>query len=181
MQQFDSSLGDDSPGAVLYRQYAPAIFAYLYRELASREEAEDLLLEVFLAALQRKNFMTNGQKGQQAWLWRVASNKVADHYRHVTRHPSVSLNSIAEAIDENDTFAPESVTLKQEEYAHLHARLQDLSELQREVLLLRYGHRLSCAEIATVLGKSEPAIRMFLSRTLQLLRTVYHTQEEGIK
>jgi RNA polymerase sigma-70 factor, ECF subfamily len=181
MQQHDSSLGDDSPGDVLYRQYAPGIFAYLYRELASREEAEDLLLEVFLAALQRKNFLTYAQKDQQAWLWRVAYNKVADHYRHFTRHPSVSLNSIGEAIDENDTFAPESVTLKQEEYAQLHTRLKDLSELQREVLLLRYGHRLSCAEIAIVLGKSEAAVRMFLSRTLKLLRSTYHTQEEGIK
>ena len=57
MQQHEFILHDDSPGAALYRRYAPGIFAYLYRETSSREDAEDILLEVFLAALERENFL----------------------------------------------------------------------------------------------------------------------------
>lgn len=38
----------------LYQCYAPAIFAYLLRQLGSREDAEDMLLEVFLAVLEKE-------------------------------------------------------------------------------------------------------------------------------
>lgn len=179
MQQHDSELDDGSPGATLYRHYAPVIIAYLLRELASREEAEDLLLEVFLAALQRRDFFTFSQKDQQAWLWKVARNKVADHYRDFSRHPTQTLSE--ETIDENDASIPERAALKRETYTQLHACLRELPELQREVVVLRYGNRLSCAEIAAVLGKSEAAVRMLLSRTLKLLRTTYSTQEESRK
>ncbi|GAC1618433.1 MAG: hypothetical protein NVS4B7_10730 [Ktedonobacteraceae bacterium] len=137
-----------------------------------------MLLEVFLAVLERKNFSTIGEKEQQAWLWRVARNKVADHYRRFMRHPSVSLIEAAATIDENEDMAPEQVALKQEEYAHLHTNLKELSDPQQEVLRLRFGHGLTCAEIALVLEKSEGAVRMLLSRTLKLLRILYTKQQE---
>src|SRR5690242_18708253 len=44
---------DESPAALLYQRYAPAIFAYLRLHLAVWEDAEDVLLEVFLAALEQ--------------------------------------------------------------------------------------------------------------------------------
>ncbi len=179
MQQHEFILHDDSPGAALYQRYAPGIFAYLYRETSSREDAEDILLEVFLAALERENFLAASEKEQQAWIWRVAHNKVADHFRRFARHPSVSLQQVMETLYGNEDMAPEQVTLKQEEYARLYATVKELSELQQEVLLLRFGHGLSCAEIAPVLEKSEAAVRMLLSRTLKLLRVIYKKQEEG--
>lgn len=49
MQEYEGTLPHDSPDAMLYQRYAPSIFAYLYRQTTSREDAEDLLLEVFLA------------------------------------------------------------------------------------------------------------------------------------
>lgn len=177
MQEYEGTLTDDSPDAVLYQRYAPSIFAYLYRQTTSREDAEDLLLEVFLAVLEQQHFSARGEQEQQVWLWRVTRNKVADYFRRFSRRPSVPLNRVAETIDENDDVAPEQATLKQEEYAQLHSALHELSELQQEVLLLRFGHGLSCAEIAPVLEKSEAAVRMLLSRTLKLLRGVYLKQE----
>lgn len=173
MQQKADIAVDSSPGADLYRQYAPVIFAYLYRQTVSREDAEDILLEVFLAALEHDHFLTLPEKEQQHWLWAVARNKAADHYRSLIRHPNVTLFSVAETTLESEDMTPEQVTLRQEEYDHLHATLQKLSPLQQEVLQLRFGHNLHFAEIASVLEKKEGAVRMLLSRTLKLLRKHY--------
>jgi RNA polymerase sigma factor (sigma-70 family) len=180
MQQDECIQLNDSPHAILYSRYAPSIFAYLYRETSSREDAEDLLLEVFLAVLERANFLTLGEKEQQAWLWKVAHNKVADHYRRFIRRPSVFLKQGEDLLYDHENLAPEQATLQQEEYAHLRVTLQALPKLQQEVLLLRFGHGLSCAEIASILQKNEAAVRMLLSRTLKHLRVIYKTQERGI-
>ena len=173
MQQHERAALNDSPTAVMYRQHAPVIFAYLCRHTSSREDAEDLLLEVFLAALEHGKFPALAEKEQQAWLWTVARNKVVDHYRHLTRHPSVTLKQVVDSVYENDELAPEQVTLRHEEYAQLHATLKELPALQQEVLRLRFGNNLRCSEIATILEKSEGSVRMLLSRTLKLLRTIY--------
>ena len=173
MQQHERVALNDSPIAVMYQRQAPVIFAYLCHHTSSREDAEDLLLEVFLAALEHRKFPALGEKEQQAWLWAVARNKVVDHYRRSTRHPSVTLKQVAETVYENEELAPEQVTLRHEEYAQLHATLKELPALQQEVLRLRFGNNLRCTEIAAILEKSEGSVRMLLSRTLKLLRTIY--------
>lgn len=167
--------------AILYQHYAPSIFAYLLRHSGSREDAEDILLEVFLAVLENARFWTLNEKEQQAWLWSVARNKAIDNHRRLARHPSIPLKQVADSIYEREDLAPEQFTLKQEEYRQLHTLLKTLPEQQQEVLRLRFGHGLRCAEIATVMTKSEGAVRMLLSRTLKLLRGNYKNsrKEDG--
>jgi RNA polymerase sigma-70 factor, ECF subfamily len=173
MQQQERVALNDSATATMYSRHAPGIFAYLCRHIPSREDAEDILLEVFLAALEHSRFPTLSEKEQQAWLWAVARNKVVDHYRRATRHPSATLQQVAETVFENEECAPEQVTLRHEEYARLHATLKELPSLQQEVLRLRFGNDLRCAEIAAILEKSEGSVRMLLSRTLKFLRAIY--------
>ena len=90
---------DDPPSARLYQDHAPAILAYLRLRVAPREEAEDLLLEVFLAALERGDLLEERSlEMQRAWLLNVARNKIADHYRRSKRRPQVALEQVAETL-----------------------------------------------------------------------------------
>jgi DNA-directed RNA polymerase specialized sigma24 family protein len=79
MQQPERMMLDDAPGAgagaALYQRYAPAIFAYPLKQTASREDAEDLLLEVFLAAMERDNLSDLHEPEQRAWLLAVRTIK----------------------------------------------------------------------------------------------------------
>jgi RNA polymerase sigma factor (sigma-70 family) len=159
--------------AELYRLHAPSILAYLRMHTSSWEEAEDVLVDVFLAALEKENFGTLRENEQRSWLWRVARNKVIDAFRAAQRRQILPLEDIAETTYEDDEMAPEQFALRQEEYHQLHASIQHLSTLQQQVLHMRFVHELRCADIATSLGKSEGAIRMLLSRTLNLLRSIY--------
>ncbi|GHO91734.1 RNA polymerase subunit sigma [Reticulibacter mediterranei] len=165
--------------AEFYQRYAPAIFAYLLRNVGSREDAEDLLLDVFLAVLEKRQSADVDEQRLATWIWVVARNKVVDHHRRSKHRTHRDLQTVRETLYENDEQAPEQMALKNEAYQRLHTTLRELPAFQRDIILLRFGHGLSCGEIATVFKKSEGAVRMALHRTLKLLRTLYTKNDEG--
>ncbi|MBV9229646.1 MAG: sigma-70 family RNA polymerase sigma factor [Chloroflexi bacterium] len=165
--------------AELYRHYAPALFAYVYQQVFSREDAEDIVLDVFLSVLQNQQFPTFNEQKQEAWLWAITRNKTIDHLRRATRRPQVSIEWLSEPLYVDDGCSPEQISLEREEYAQLASALHKLPELQQEVLRLRFGHGLKSDEIGSVLEKSGSAVRVLLTRTLRLLRSLYTDQAEG--
>ena len=168
-----SSLSNNSPVAELYLQYGPSLLMYIRRYVTSREDAEDMLLEVFLAALESNSLNSLDERRQKSWLWSVARNKVIDHYRRSKRRPVAPLEEAEEALYEEDWLAPEAITLRHEIDNVLRAHISSLGEQQQKILSLRFAHGLHCSEIATLLNKSDTAIRQMLSRTLNLLRNAY--------
>jgi RNA polymerase sigma factor (sigma-70 family) len=169
---------DDSPFAAFYRRHQPGILTYIRQQVNTAEDAEDVLLEVFLAALEHEQFMRLDEGQQLAWLRRVAHNKSVDHYRRLVNRPSVPLDEVTEAAFENEALEPDQVALRNEAHAFLRSRVARLPELQQEVLRLRFASGLRSADIAQRLNKSDGAIRKILARSLNLLRSIY-TQSEG--
>lgn len=171
---------DADPGAALYDRYGPAIFAYVYLYTSSREDAEDLTLEVFIAAMERANLSLLNDKERLAWLRRVAHNKLVDSYRQAARHPpAIALELVEETLYGDDRQEPEQSALRNEALRQLRATIASLSTEQQQVLHLRFGSGLSFAEIAVLLDKREAAVRKLLSRTIAFLRSIYDTQQEG--
>ncbi len=169
----EHELPTSSSDASLYDRYAHVIFAYVQLHTPSREDAEDLTLEVFMAALEHDNLSGLPESEQLAWLRRVAHNKLVDSYRHASRHPFITLEHVEEALSNDESQAPEQVALRREEYERLYKAIRSLSTVQQQVLRLRYGDGLRFAEIAVLLNKREEAVRKLLSRTLSALRTIY--------
>ncbi|GCE25578.1 RNA polymerase subunit sigma [Dictyobacter alpinus] len=163
----------------LYERYAPAVLAYLLRQVSLREDAEDLLLEIFLAVVEKGAALHQDEQLVRAFIWSVTRNKVADHYRRYSRRASIPLVDVEEMIYERDDREPEQVALRREEYAQLHKLINELPETQREVVQLRYGHELSYGEIAQIVSKSENAVRMIAHRALNILRGAYSGKPTG--
>ncbi|HEY7418640.1 MAG TPA: RNA polymerase sigma factor [Ktedonobacteraceae bacterium] len=163
----------------LFHRYAPSLFAYLRQHTASREDAEDLLHEVFAAVLEQPDFDLLNASEQELWLWRVTRNKTVDTYRRKIRHPSLALDYAAKDLYAEDELSPESVLLRSEEYAGLLSALERLPTLQQEVLRLRFVNELPFAEVAKALGKREGTVRSILSRSLARLRTIYNNKREA--
>ena len=164
--------------ALLYRKYAPGLLTYVRMRVPSPEDAEDLVVEVFLAAIEHAKFAALSEKEKQLWLWRVTRNKVIDAYRRAKARQSVTLDHIAEGLFADEMFSPEYAALRQEDYMDLYAHLQSLPPLQQQILRMRFGQDLSCSEIATTLGKQENVVRVTLSRGLNLLRKIYRRRRE---
>ena len=173
MQHKDRALLEDAFYADLYQRHAPGLFAYVYRQTASREDAEDIVLDVFLTVLQQHDFAMFSEQKQIAWLWTIARHKVVDRFRKNVRQQHVPIDLFAEALYADDEISPERKHLQHEEYTQLHRAIKALPEEQQEVLQLRFGFGLRCAEIAPVLNKSERAVRMLLYRAIQRLRGIY--------
>src|SRR5436305_2565084 len=171
MQQQDESAQLDS--AVLYQRYAASIFAYLRLHTPSLEDAEDLLLEVFTAALEQDNLSWLTDKQQFVWLRRVAQNKLVDRYRRSMHFSVLPLEQVIETLRVEETLTPEHLIVRREELEQLYAAIGKLPVLQQQVLQLRVGDGLHFAEIAVLLNKREEAVRKVFSRTLALLRTIY--------
>lgn len=163
----------------LYERYAPAVLGHLMRQVGSREDAEDLLLEIFLAVVEKGPGLSQDEQLVRAFIWSVTRNKVVDYYRRYKRQASVPLVDVEEMIYERDDQEPEQVALRREEYAQLYQLINALPETQREVVQLRYGHELSYGEIAQIVAKSESAVRMILHRALNILRGAYSGKQMG--
>ena len=161
--------------AFLYQRYASGIFAYLRHHLFSLEDAEDILVDVFLAALEEEKMMRLTEQERAAWLWRVTRNKVADVYRHSHSSQQIPLEYLAEIPSTESDLVPEKVIVHQEELNQLQGSLKCLSPLHQEVVRLRFDQNLTAAEIAVLVKKSEGAVRAVLSRALRHLRTMSHS------
>lgn len=171
---------EESPVADLYQRYARQILAYIRPRVDTQEDAEDLLVEVFLAIMQNETPLSLSENTLLAWLRRVARNKVVDRYRRLGRLPAIApLDAFADVLLDNDEHAPEALVLREADHAQLRKHLARLSQLQQEVLRLRFFNGLSTKEIATRLAKSDSAIRVLLSRTLNHLRGIYERQKGG--
>ncbi len=164
--------------ALLYRKYAPGLLTYVRMRITSEEDAEDLVVEVFLAAIENAKVAVLSEKAKQLWLWRVTRNKVIDTYRRAKTRQNVTLEYVADGLFEDEMAGPEYAALRQEDYMELYAHLQSLPPLQQQILRMRFGQDLSCREIATTLGKQENVVRVTLSRSLNLLRKIYRRRKE---
>ena len=177
MQQLNADEAQRGIDITLYDRYASTVFAYLYQQVSSQQDAEDLLLEVFMAAHNSETFFGITTKRQLAWLRRVARNKVIDHYRHTALLTILPLEHALET--EDDELTPEQRVVQLENYERLYISLERLSPLQQQLIRLRYGNGLRLVEIAGILDKPEGTVRKLLARTLHQLRAIYEKTERG--
>jgi RNA polymerase sigma-70 factor (ECF subfamily) len=153
-----------------YEEHAARLFAYIYRQLPSQQDAEDVMTEVFLAALKNGKVVTLLPEQQIAWLRRVAHNKIIDSYRRKPKLPPMTLEEALDTFDKQLT--PEERYLQRERYERLYKALAQLSPVQQQVLRLRFGNDMRFKEIGELVNKSEATVRNMVMRTLRRLRAI---------
>ena len=155
----------------LYRRYLAQVYSFAYYELGDHHEAEDATERAFLAALAGLDrFEERAAPGDGAeestfriWLFRIARNAVANQRRHRRRHPAGTL-------DEADVTAADDVELAVERRDEATAAWRAIERLpadRRRAIILRFVDDMSTTEIASVLGRSEGAVRVLLHRALR--------------
>ena len=169
---------EETQFAALYQRQHLLVLSYIRRQLPVAEDAEDMLVEVFLAALGNEELLEWAEERQLAWLRRVAHNKIVDHQRLLMRRPMVPLDAVNGLLYEQDYLAPDQISLRNEEMEELRMHMARLPQLQQEILRMRFAENLSSETIAQRVRKSSGAVRKILARSLNLLRTIY-TQPGG--
>ena len=156
--------------ARLYDLYFERIYRYIMARVGNPPEAEDLTQEVFLRAMRSLNSFRFRGPPFAAWLFRIAHNLVVDRIRRSkVGGEAIPLESIA-ALPTGTNVEEEALrTLDHEE---LRRSLEKITDLQRQVILLRFMGGLSLAETAAVMKRNENAIKALQHSGIQALRRV---------
>src|SRR3954449_12202566 len=143
----------------LVARYQSRLLAFCRHMLSSREDAEDVLQEVFAAAF---NAMLADEReiNVRPWLYRIARNRSLNHLR---RAQAVGMDSMDVHLSEGGLTTADKVH-KREEFRLLIADVQDLPETQRTALLLREIDALSYEQIADVMETTVPSVKSLLVR-----------------
>src|SRR5258708_21106256 len=91
----------------LYHKHAQDVLRYIHRYIFSKEEADDLLMEVFLAAIESPTLLKFNAGEQIAWLQRAARNKVIDYQRRAMKRPPVTLEGTLDTPMATAPFTPQ--------------------------------------------------------------------------
>lgn len=158
--------GDQEAFGDLYEEYLDPIFRYIYYKVSNTSEAEDLTEAVFLKAWEAIGAYRLGDIPFKAWLYRIAHNVVVDHYR--TRKNVAPIENYLWLSD--DGKSPEEAAIWQERVTLLIKAMSQLDESYQQVLSLRFVSELSHAETASVMNRSEGAVRVLQHRALNALR-----------
>ena len=154
---------DRSAFTPLYERYVDQIYAYAYSLTHNRALAEDVTAATFARAIEElPRFEWRGVP-YSAWLYRVAANLVARDRRRpgwIELSPHLT----------DDELGPEEEITTRDRDAHIRAAVDELPADQRQAVLLRFGGDLRNKEIATIMGRSEGAVKLLTFRAMTTLR-----------
>jgi RNA polymerase sigma-70 factor (ECF subfamily) len=146
----------------LYERNFHRVYAYVARRVGDRSVAEDLTSEVFREALAGiRKFEWRGVPFI-AWLLRIASRAIADHWQRSGRESG----NPADALSQPDRPGPQEI----ERSAMLFQLVDRLPETQFRVIHMRFVEQKSIREIAGELGRTEGAVKQLQLRAIENLR-----------
>ena len=148
----------------LYREHATFVYRTALRITRNAEEAEDILQTIFLRLLRRES-SPDLQKRPRAYLYRAAVNAALDTIESKRkRSDAADVSGIEAAVHSPDSSAKERL------HQQLHKAIAELNPASAEMLILRYMHNYSDAEIAKMLGKSRGVVAVSLYRSRARLK-----------
>lgn len=166
--------GDSAAFAEIYDRHYAAIYRYIFFRVGSEAAAEDLVGEVFVRLVENIDQFTYRGRPLLAWLYTIARHLVADHHRRAGRATMVPLDNglVADSVDPEDAA---SLMLSQRRLA---AALAELTEDQRQVVVLKFFEGLDNQTVAMIVDKSVGAVKSLQHRGLAALRRVYERENE---
>ncbi len=158
----------------LYERHVTSVYRYLLVRVGNVADAEDLTSQTFLVAMENLD-KYRGERPFLAWLFGIARHKVADKYRR--QKPELMLETAADLADPQED--PDDLVSQKLQIEAVAQKLQTLSPDRAEVISLRLFGGLDIPEIARLMHKQEPAVRMLLHRGLQDLQTRLNPNQEA--
>lgn len=161
---------DRDAQAEFYVRYRDPVFRFLRARCRDEDTALDLTAVTFEKALRAIGRYQSGGGGVRAWLFTIARNAATDHER---RSRPLLAQWAMNSERRSDDRGPEETAIANDERRRLLLLLQDLPEIQRDALAMRYGAGMTAREIGIVIGKTEEATQKLISRALARLKEAY--------
>jgi RNA polymerase sigma-70 factor (ECF subfamily) len=157
--------GDRDAFAYLYETHVERVYRYLLGIVRNTQDAEDLAADVFVRAVERIGKYRYQGVPIISWLLCIAHNLAMNSIKRRAKHPE-------QEIQEYDSISedPSDEALQNIRYAEVVKAMAGLTELQRQVLSLRFGASLNVEETSAVMDKKPQAVRVLQHSALRALR-----------
>jgi len=160
----DAQNGDERSLSRLFEGSYPKVYRYMYLRVRHQELAEDLTSDVMLRVVQSLRSYQHRGVPIEAWMYRIAANRLRDHLRKHRARRTVSLNEALVRVG-RDGLAERVAT-----WHDLRMAFSDLSKREQQVVVLRYVQGLSIEETALLMGRSRSSVKGLSHRALAKLR-----------
>src|ERR671939_698012 len=159
--------GDRDALEELYLLHFDRIYSYLHMSVGNRHDAEDLTTQTFLKMLESINRFRWQSAPFSAWLFRIAHNLAMDHFRASRRWQPEE--EVPEPPGSEQASAEEDALQSIGRQSMLEL-IESLSPEQQQVLTLKFVFNFPNAEVATILDKTEGAVKSLQHRALASLQ-----------
>jgi RNA polymerase sigma-70 factor, ECF subfamily len=157
---------DRSAFAELYDRHVVRVYRHIYYLVNDRGDAEDLTAQTFLKAWEAIDRYRERGAPFVSWLLRIAHNVAVSFLRARREHGTLE----DYVIDPKRHGNPEEALEQSSDEDSIRRAILELREEQRQVIILRFVEELDHREVAAVIGKSVPAVRVIQHRALGNLR-----------
>lgn len=159
---------DQGAFAELYDRHVVRVYRHIYYLVGDAREAEDLTAQTFLKAWEAIGRYKERGAPIVAWLLRIAHNLTVSYLRSRRDHSELDDGYV----DQKRGGNPEEVLEQSSDERSVREAVMQLRDEQRQVIMLRFVEELGYQEVAQVIGKSVPAVRVIQHRALGNLRKI---------
>lgn len=161
--------GDREALMRIYDTYFPPIYNFIRLRVDDTALAEDLASDVFIKLVETVRGKNAPHHSLRGWLFRVARNRLHDHYRQNKNMTSEALEEWTPIPSDDE---PEEQFLRSLQVEQARSALLKLSADQQEVLILRFGQGLGLQETADIMDRNISAIKSLQFRAVNALRQI---------
>jgi RNA polymerase sigma-70 factor (ECF subfamily) len=163
--------GNISEMSVLFERYHLRIYNFFFRLTFDMDISQDLTQNLFYRMIKYKNSYKSDYT-VKSWIFQIARNLHADYCKEEKRSDELFLKTekfATEPVDDTDGF-------HEDDYERLEKAISDLSDEQKEIIILSRYQGLKYEEISVITNKSVAAIKVTMYRAIRQLRGIYFKQ-----
>jgi RNA polymerase sigma-70 factor (ECF subfamily) len=161
----------------LYERYVRRIHSYHYYRCSNQADAEDLTARTFIRALAHIHRYTDRGVPFSAWLFRIAHNLVANWHRDNSRRPVSRLEGLIQFAGRSDD--PVEQVEATEAVDEIRSLVKKLPPDRQQLIVMKFASRMTNAQVAAVMGRTEGAIKALLHRTITSLRKDFASMDKN--
>jgi len=163
---------DQEAFAQLYDRHVVRIYRHIYYMVNDSNIAEDLTAQTFLKAWEAIDRYKERGAPIVAWLLRISHNLTVSFLRSKRDHSELDETFL----DQKMTRNPEEALEQASDEKSMREAVLKLRDEQRQVIMLRFVEEMDYREVADIIGKSVPAVRVIQHRALGNLRKIMMAQ-----
>ena len=155
---------------MMYEEYFPKVYNFIFYRLLHREQTEDIVSEVFLKIIANINKFDPDKACFSTWIFSISNNVMIDHFRKQRRYVDMTDGIFKfeelSAID----FDEQCEKIFSDDRKLLYKALAELDEKQRYIISLKYFGGYSNKKIADITGINESIVSTICARTIAKLK-----------